>query len=275
MNNDINSILNYLKKNRGFDFTGYHDTMVERRVNQRLSDIKCKNYKEYLRLIQKQPDELDHLIDLLTINVSRFFRNTLTFEYIADRIFPVVFSKKDKGDSNSIRVWSAGCSYGEEPYSIAILINEFIKKENLKLNVNIFATDIDKAAIKKAEQAAYTYESIKSVKYRLIKKYFIMKDKSYRLNPEIKNLVNFSLYDILDKKSYAPPESIFGDFDMVLCRNLLIYFKTEHQLIIFDKLYRSLKKGGYLVLGEAEIPIMKYQRSFKKVNECCNIYQKK
>ena len=275
MNNDLKSVIGYLKEKRGFDFSGYRTSMVKRRVNQRLSATSCKTSPEYLLHLKKQPNELDHLIDVLTINVSRFFRDTLAFEYIADRILPeIVYEKKKTGD-NSLRIWSTGCSMGEEPYSIAILISDLFEKEENDLGINIFATDIDKNILKKAKTGVYPYESIKSVKYRLLKKYFVSKGDTFQLISKIKDMVSFSPYDLLDKKSYAPPESVFGSFDMVFCKNVLIYFQTQYQELIFNKLYRSMAKKGYLVLGEAEIPSIKYQRRFRKVNECCHIYQKR
>ena len=275
MNNDLKLILNYLNEKRGVDFSGYRTSMVERRVRQRYPSTKCKNYNNYFHYLPENPAELDNLIDALTINVSRFFRDTLTFEYVAARVLPAVVHQKEGTSDRSLRIWSAGCSMGEESYSIAILINEFFEKEVLNFDVNIFATDIDAKILKKAQKAAYPFESIKDIKYRLLKKYFASKGKSFQLMPEIRERVSFSVYDILDKKSYAPPESIYGSFDMVFCRNVLIYFDTEYQDQIFDKLYRSLSPNGYLILGEAEIPAAKYQRRFKKVIECCHIYQKK
>ena len=275
MAEDLKLILQYLNENRGFDFSGYRISMVERRIQQRFPSLKCESYHDYLHYLKENPDEFDHLIDALTINVSRFFRDTLTFEYIADRILPAIVYEKKKVADGSIRVWSAGCAKGEEPFSIAILIQELIEKEDLKTKTSIFATDIDGKILEKARKEAYSFDSIKSMKYRLLKKYFTFEGEAFQLLPVIRNLVSFSVYDILDKKSYAPPESIFGSFDMVFCRNVLIYFDTEHQDQIFDKLYRSLARNGYLVLGEAEIPSTKYQRRFRKVNECCHIYQKK
>jgi chemotaxis methyl-accepting protein methylase len=275
MNKDLEIILNYLNGKRGFDFSGYRSSMIERRIEKRLLLTKCKGPDEYLYYLQEHPDELDRLVDALTINVSRFFRNTLTFAYLAGRILPALVEEKKKSPDHSLRVWSAGCAMGEEPYSVAILINEYLEKEKQDLNVTIFASDIDKRILKKAQKAVYPFESIKSVKYRLLNKYFQVRGDSFRLVPEIKKLVTFLFYDMLDKKSFAPPESIYGDFDLVLCRNLLIYFNREHQELIFEKLHRSLAKHGYLVLGEAEIPSGKYQKHFKKVNECCHIYQKR
>ncbi len=275
MDENVKLILHYLNEKRGVDFSGYRISMVERRIQQRFASIKCESYLDYLHYLKGNPNEFDHLIDALTINVSRFFRDTLTFEYIADRVLPAIVYEKKKAADDSIRVWSAGCAKGEEPYSIAILIHELVEKEALKINTRIFATDIDGKILEKAQKEAYPFDSIQSMKYRLLKKYFTSEGEAFQLLPIIRNMVSFSVYDILDKKSYAPPESIFGGFDMVFCRNVLIYFDNEHQNQIFDKLYRSLAQNGYLVLGEAEIPTTKYQRRFRKVNECCHIYQKK
>jgi chemotaxis protein methyltransferase CheR len=275
MDKSLELILNYLKEKNGFDFSGYRSTMLARRVEEHMNSTKVENYKDYLNYLKENADELDNLLDVLTINVSRFFRDTLTFEYIADRVLPAIVYEKKKADDNSIRVWSAGCAMGEEPYSIAILIHELLEKETLKTSVNIFATDIDSRILKKAKKAVYPYECIKNVKYYLLKKYFTAEEEIFQLLPSIRNIVSFSPYDILDKKRYAPPESVFGGFDLVLCRNVLIYFDTDHQDQIFGRLYRSLTKNGYLVLGKAEIPTTSYQNCFRKVNECCHIYQKK
>lgn len=275
MTEDLKLILHYLNEKRGFDFSGYRISMVERRIRQRFPSIKCESYHDYLHYLKENPDEFDHLIDALTINVSRFFRDTLTFEYIAGKVLPAIFHEKKKAADGSIRVWSAGCAKGEEPYSIAILIHELLEKEGLKYETSIFATDIDGKILEKAQKEAYPFDSIKGMKYRLLKKYFTSEGEAFQLMPIIRSRVSFSVYDILDKKSYAPPESIFGGFDMVFCRNVLIYFDSEHQDKIFEKLYRSLAQNGYLILGEAEIPSTKYQRRFRKVNECCHIYQKK
>ena len=149
MAKDLKLILNYLNEKRGFDFSGYCLSMLERRLRQRFSSIKCSSYNDYFNYLQENPDEFDNLIDILTINVSRFFRDTLTFEYIAGRVLPAIVYEKKKATDHSIRVWSAGCAMGEEPYSIVILIHELFKNEALKTNMSIFATDIDSKIIKK------------------------------------------------------------------------------------------------------------------------------
>ena len=274
MDKTLKSILDHLSKERGFDFSGYRPPMLGRRIRNRLTSTKCVGFPEYLKYLEKHPEELDELVDVLTINVSRFFRNTLAFDYIADRILPTIVFEKKNGRDPSLRVWSAGCATGEEPYSIAILIRELQRKEKLDLGVNIFATDIDERVLKRAKKALYPYESIKNIKYRLLKRYFKENGERFQLNPNIQEMVDFSAFDMMNKRGYAPPESVFGDFDMIFCKNVLIYFSTRHQDRIFDKVYRSLAKGGYLLLGKAETPTREYQNRFRKVNGCCPIYQK-
>lgn len=274
MNNPLKRILSFLQDSRNLDFSGYRMSMIERRVKNRFAYVKCNDYKEYFIYLTMHPAETDNLIDSLTINVSRFFRDPLTFEYLADVVLPAIINNKNRDPDASLRIWSAGCAMGEEPYSMAILVNEFLKKEKIEFDTRIFATDIDGNVMGKAEKAIYPVESIGNVKYRMVKKYFISHEDSFGLTPEIKDMVLFSSYDMLEKKTYAPPESIFGGFDMVLCRNVLIYFNAGYQELIFEKLYRSLNINGYLVLGEAEIPMGKYKMYFRRVNECCHIYQK-
>ncbi len=274
MNADLNAILQYLNEKRGFDFSGYRPGMLERRITQRLSALQALHYDDYLQYLKKCPGELENLVDVLTINLSLFFRNALTFEYIADKILPFLLHEKKQGPAHGLRIWSAGCAMGEEPYSMAILIREALKKETVDLTPHIFATDIDVKVLKKAKEGIYTFERIQSVKYRHLIEYFTIETNAFELIPEIRKMVTFSSYDMLDNKSHAPPDSIYGHFDMVLCRNLLIYYDMECQKLIFEKLYRSLAPSGYLVLGNSETPFIQYQKRFKRVTACGHVYQK-
>lgn len=275
MADGLTLILNYLNEERGFDFNGYHQPMLERRIRQRLTSTACNDFNDYLSFIQENSDELDHLLDVLTINVSRFFRDPLTFELIAERILPAIIQKKIESGDHSLRVWSAGCAKGEEPYSIAIIINELLGKEDVEMSLHFFATDIDSSALKDAEKAVYSLTSIENIKHRLLMEYFIKEGRSFKLIPEIRKLVTFSHYDMLDKRHGVPPESIFGNFDLVLCRNLLIYFNTEYQETILKRLYHSLTPDGYLILGEAEAPAMTYRHHFSRIFDFNPIYRKK
>jgi chemotaxis protein methyltransferase CheR len=273
--NDLKPILDYLMEKRGFDFSGYNSAMLARRIGQRLTAAACKDFGEYLSCLQRHAAELDNLIDAVTINVSRFYRDTLTFELIADRILPALVREKTQARDHSLRVWSAGCARGEEPYSLAILIHELLRKEEVAMNLHLFATDIDCGALADARKALYPPSSLENVKHRLLTKFFTPEGRSFRLIPEIKEMVAFSSYDMLDKKRGVPPESVFGAFDLVLCRNLLIYFNTGYREKIFERLYHSLANHGYLVLGEAEAPTMAHRHHFSRAFEFSPIYRKR
>jgi len=270
----LKRILDYLKDQRGFDFSGYRTSMLERRIEKRIFATQSKNLDDYFKYVKNFSVELDQLIDVFTINVSRFFRNSFIFEYISKMIIPSIIQTKIKNDDLNFRVWSAGCSFGEEPYSMAILLNEIINKEEVDISVNIFATDLDKKAITRASKGVYDFDSIKNVKIDTFQKYFTKTKNRFQLDPEIKKMVQFSFHDLLDENRLVPPDSIFGGFDIVLCRNVLIYFEPEYQKIIFNKLYKSLNKNGYLILGEAEVPIEGFKNKFSRENKCCKIYRK-
>lgn len=139
----LSPILDYLFEKRGFDFSGYHKDMLERRIGKRLAATACKDFSAYLVCLPRDPDELDYLIDVITINVSRFFRDTLIFELMADRILPDIVRKKAQTPDRSLRVWSAGCARGEEPYSVAILLQELLAKEEVALTRHLSASFLD------------------------------------------------------------------------------------------------------------------------------------
>ncbi|SDU36150.1 CheR family methyltransferase [Desulfobacula phenolica] len=274
MRHEFESILCYLNKTHGFDFSANRYSSLERKINNRTAFLKIMDAQSYIRYVEAHPEELITLIDLLTINVSRFFRNTLTFELIAKKMLPAMIAEKIKTNDPCLRVWSAGCAEGEEPYSIAILINEIMEKEKNEFDINIFATDINKKILQKAREGIYHFDQIKDIKHGLLCKYFTIKDDTYILSPKIKKMVDFSFYNVIDPKTYVPPESVFGNFDLVLCRNLLIYFKAKRQSIIFDKLIRSLSQKGCLVLGKAEKLPVKFKKYFSKENNYGHIHLK-
>ena len=275
MATDVGPILNYLYQQRGLDFSGYHPPMLVRRIAQRLGATGCADLGDYLVRLRRDGAELDCLLDVLTINVSRFFRDTLTFELIADRILPPLILEKTRQGDHSLRIWSAGCAGGEEPYSVAILIHELLRKERRAMHPLLFATDIDAKALRFAAEAVYPFSSIKNIKYRLLTQYFAPDGDGFRLSPEIRGTVAFSRYDMLDKKHRVPPESIYGSFDLVLCRNLLIYYNHAYQDAIFDRLYHALAPEGRLVLGEAEAPTENYRRHFGRMVDASPIYRKR
>ena len=271
----MDAIIKYLGETRGVDFSGYRRSVIESQISERLRITGCDGSESYLQFTRNNADELDNLITALIVSVSRFFRNALTFEYLAARIFPHFVLKRVAQDARTIRIWSSGCANGEEPYSIAILLKEILGGESLRPKINIFASDIDKTALKKAQDGLYSFESMRDVKYGMLKKYFTEEGKSFRLTPELRDSVIFTFFDMSDRKCYAPPELIFANFDLILIRNVLIYFTLETQDRIFEHLYRALSPDGYLVLGETEQPTDQWRGHFRRVTDCCRIYQRR
>ncbi|MFA7204346.1 MAG: protein-glutamate O-methyltransferase CheR [Candidatus Caldatribacteriota bacterium] len=271
----MQKIIDYLIEKRGYSFKGFRKEFIEDRITSRMKEKKLKKTDLYLKHLYSEKEELDEIIKELTIPVSGFFRNPAIFEIIFQYILPSqIVKKKSKGD-RYFRFWSAGCSRGEEPYSLTIILKELFKHEKTDFIIESFATDIDKKALEFAEKAVYSYDSIKNSRFEWVKNYFEVENNLFRIKSEIKKAVHFSYHDLRNEKNIVPPESIFGYFDMVFCRNVLIYYdkKTQHQIIA--NLLKSMSPGGYLVLGETESVLPEYKESIKKKFNFCSIYQKK
>lgn len=272
---EITGIIDFLKKARGYDYSGHHPTMLMRRMGVRMGETNSPDIGSYEKFLHNNPEEIDNLIDALTITVSNFFRNPFTFEFIEKQIIPSIIFSKTKLNEHSLRIWSAGCATGEEPYSMAILLREYLTHESVNFALSIFATDLDKKNLIQAKKGIFDAASMQEVKLKILNKYFKLESDLYKLQPAIKQMVNFSQYNLLNEENYAPPESVFGNFDIILCRNVLIYYQAHYQEKIFNKLYRSLSPGGYLVLGEAETLSERYRSKFDEINRIAKVYQKR
>lgn len=271
----MQKIIDYLKKRRGYSFIGFRKEFIKGRIASRMQEKNFCRTDLYLEYLSRDKDELERLIKELMIPVSSFFRNPAIFEIIFQYILPLQIANKKYNRDSHFRFWSAGCSRGEEAYSIAIILKELFKHKNTDFIIESFATDIDKKALEFAEKAVYSYDSIKNSRFEWVRQYFEKEKDCFNIKPDVKKTVLFSYHDLRNEKSIVPPESIFGHFDLVFCRNVLIYYdkKTQHQIIA--NLLKSMSPGGYLVLGETESVLPEYQESIKKKFNFCSIYQKK
>jgi len=275
MENDIDKILSLLREFGHIDFKDYRREMLLRRVQSRVNANELNDFHEYADMLEKDPDEYNKLINTIAINVSSFFRDPYVFEIIVNRVLPEILELKKKQGSREIRIWSAGCAAGEEPYSIAMQVHDLLlQEEYADWNAYIFATDIDKKVIADALKAEYKKESLENVKLGDFERFFVQHHDKYKLSNDITNMVNFSYHDLSDKKSITPTVSIFGSFDLVLCRNVVIYFNRELQKKVFELIYRSIGKGGFLVLGESESLDNETAPKFITNDNHINIYEK-
>ncbi len=270
----MQKIINYLIEKRGYNFKGFRKKFIEELIIRRMELNKQTGTADYLSYLKENPSELIELIHGLIIPVSRFFRNPLTFELIYNYTLPNLLVNKKNEKEVHFRFWSAGCSNGEEPYSLAIILKEIFKNEKRPYYIESFATDINKSALEFAKKGVYGYDSIKNIRYEWLRSYFQEKDSFYMLLPEIKETIFFSYHDLRNEKNIVPPESIFGYFDLVFCCNVLIYYELDVQQKILNNLINSLASGGYLVLGESESILTIYHSKVKKIYHSCSIYQK-
>lgn len=271
---DLKQLLEKVFEERGFDFRQYKTSLLKRRLARRLTATGAASYRDYAGILDAHPEEYKKLFDDLTINVSHFFRNPLTFELLYKVVLPEMIEFKQKSMDNMIRIWSAGCANGEEPYSIAILLIELLGEKWNNYNITIYATDIDTEALDKARTGKYSEESVAEVKKGILDRYFHF-DGNYRIKEHVKELVDFSYHDLTSEKFIAPTKSVFTNFDLILCRNVLIYFSKPLQEKVFTNFKKDLNKNGYLVLGEAGTLPDDFKSDFVCVDNLSRIYQKK
>lgn len=253
-------------KERGLDLSQYKDNCLKRRIDVRLRAVGAQTYMDYMAVLERDPSEYDRLLDDLTINVTQFFRDTKTFKVIKDVVIRKIISAKQKQNRKIIRVWSAGCATGEEPYSIGILFNEIL---GIKINcffISIYATDIDVNSLKKARAAEYDNDSVSEVEENILRRYFLY-DGKYKLKEEITKMIKFKHHNLI-------ADEPFTHMDIILCRNALIYFSRELQQKLFREFYEGLNKGGYLILGKTESLTGEPARMFQPINIEERIYQK-
>ena len=240
---DLETLLDYLKRSRGFDFTGYKRPSLTRRINKRMQAIGVKRYTDLIDILERDPAEFEQLCNTILINVTAFFRDGVPWDTLANEIIPRVLELKRPGDV--IRVWSAGCASGEEAYTLAIVLAESLGHETFRERVKIYATDVDEQALMTARHATYSGREVEGIAPPLLDKYFERHDNRYTFRKELRRFVIFGRNDLVQD---APISRI----DLLVCRNTLMYFDAATQAKILARFHFALSDGGYLFLGRAE-----------------------
>jgi two-component system CheB/CheR fusion protein len=238
------ALLNYLKHNRGFDFTGYKRASLMRQLKKRMVQLKIESYQEYLDYLKLNSIEHTYLFNTLLINVTTFFRDLSAWQSLAQEIIPRLIALKP--DQEAIRIWSAGCASGEEAYTIAIILAEALGTENFKARVRIYATDVDEQALTDGRLANYTSMAVKGVPTEFLDKYFKVLATAYSLHNELRQAVIFGKHNLLQD---AP----ISRLDLLVCRNTLMYFSAENQARILKRFHFALKDTGFLFVGKVEL----------------------
>jgi two-component system CheB/CheR fusion protein len=240
----MRDILQLVKRETGQDFSYYKRPTLFRRLSKRLMELNISTIRDYLSYLNFHPEEINIISQEFLINVTYFFRDREAYDIIENRVIPEIM--KDKKNGDGVKVWSAACSSGEEAYSLAMLLDEYISHNKLQnINLKIFATDIDRDSLDRASKGVYPKSSLENIQPSRIEKYFINEGNYYRINPELRKLIVFSYHDLLKDPPYSR-------MDLVFCRNMLIYVNASSQKEIIRKLHFSLNIGGFLCLGPSE-----------------------
>lgn len=259
----LSKILHLVNEKTGLDFREYKNSTLARRVARRVNVCKCSSLVEYFNLLESTPEEIPVLYREFLIGVTKFFRDSRVWEVLRNDVIPKMIKGKNEGEV--LKIWDVGCSTGEEAYSLGMYINEEMERQDKNLEVKIFATDISQTHLDIGSQGIYSESIVADVAPHLLQKYFFSRNEGYQVVEKIRRMVIFSKHNVIKN----PP---FSNMDMVLCRNLLIYFQPSIQRKALNVLHYGLKENGYLVLGTSE-SIQTHSEFFEDVSRKWKIYR--
>lgn len=239
----------WVKKELKIELSAYKSNQLHRRILSLISRSGIKTVDEYINLLKSSSEHRQKFLDFITINVTEFFRNPELFHYL-EKVM-----EKEKLFDKKLNIWSAACSNGAEPYSIAMLLDS----RNNKIRHNINATDIDATILQKAKRGEYVENDIKNVKQEFLKKYFTTENGKYNVTPAIKNMVNFKKHDLI-------LDSYQNNLDLIVCRNVVIYFNLSTKHEIYKNFSKALKSGGILFVGATEAIYNYRNYNFEKLS---------
>ncbi|RJQ62026.1 MAG: hypothetical protein C4530_05420, partial [Desulfobacteraceae bacterium] len=237
----LRKILLFLSNRAGHDFSLYKKSTLIRRIERRMSITQSQNGSEYLSYLHKNPKEAEALFQDLLIGVTSFFRDPEAFAFLKEKVLPELIDRSEE----PIRIWIAGCSTGEEAYSVAIAVKEASAEKDYSRRFQVFATDLDRQAIEKARQGVYIESIAADVSPERINRFFTKTDHLYQVKKEIRETIVFAVQNVLND----PP---FSNLNLLVCRNLLIYLESEAQRKLVPLFHYTLKPGGVLFLGASE-----------------------
>jgi len=262
-----NDLLTNIHSEHGFDFRGYRASTLTRRLGRRLRARGVRTYAAYAGVLDQDPHEYEKLFDDMTISVTSFFRDDLAFEVLQTTVLPALLGPETTTPETGLRVWSAGCATGQEPYSLAMLFLESRTQGSGQPNVTILATDIDGKALARARDGVFTPTELEGIRPEWLGKYFVPERSGQRVHPAVRQLVEFEAHNLVSDPPYS-------DMDLILCRNVLIYFTPPLQTRVLHTFDAALKSDGFLLLGKAEIPTGETGKTFRCLDRKAKLYRK-
>jgi len=261
---ELQCLLEKVYRERGFDFREYKESTLTRRLGRRLRARGAETYADYAGVLDQDPTEYDKLFNDLTINVTSFFRDDVAFRALEKVVLPTLITSSP----HPLRIWSAGCATGEEPYSIAMLLLEMLGTMVDEFEITIVATDIDAKALDRAQEGLFGPKAVEGIRPAWLERYLVAKGEDFRVRSALRSLVTFEVHAL----GSDPP---YRDLDLVVCRNVLIYFTPTLQTRVLQGFHEGLKAGGFLLLGKAEVPMGETKGLFQCVDRKAKLYRKR
>lgn len=275
MNKALENLIRVLGEAHGLDASPYDRTFLLKSVDKRLAATGLKTLDAYAGLLAGQRAEADLFFQSLHIGYSEFFRNPLSFALLEQRVLPALLAGKESAGQAEFRVWSAGCGGGQEALSVAILLDELSGARPAPLPYRIFATALSGPDLALARAGLYNADAVGNVSTRRLQACFTRQGDAYAIAPRLLERVIYTDDNLVDARSASPAASIYGDFDLVLCCNLLFYYQPAVRQRVLDKIARALAPGGYFVTGETEKDIAVQQDWLRAVAPPAAVYQKR
>ena len=272
MNTELAEIIRVMSQAHGRDISWYDESFLAQALEKRRAVTASQTAAAYLAYLAENSAEAAELCRSLHITYSEFFRDPLAFALLEHVILPRLVA--EKSGRAEIRIWSAGCAAGQEPYSVALLLDDLARAREQPIPHRIFATDQSEAELAAARQGVYAAAAVQNVRLRHLHDYFTQQGETYTISARLRDRLDFSIHDLLDLRFASPRVSIYGDFDIVFCSNLLFYYQPDIRQFILDQVYHALSPHGYLVTGAAETAIVERASGFQAVNWPAAVLQK-
>jgi chemotaxis protein methyltransferase CheR len=266
---ELLSLILKVRTRTGIDLGQYKDSYIIRRLSTRMKVLGAPTYRKYASLLDTSPGEYEKVVDAFTINVSEFFRDKETFRFIKDKVLPAIIAEKKGSGHRSLRVWSAACACGEEVYSISMLLNDLLGKDYDSFTVRLYASDIDDACLARARAGIYDAASLKNVDRKYLERFTRpAPDGRLAVTDDVKRNVKFRHYDLINGGHFG------GYFDVILCRNVMIYFSEAQKKKLIASFIGALNPGGFLVIGKTETLPGDNRQDFVPYNSLERVYRR-
>jgi chemotaxis methyl-accepting protein methylase len=269
------TLIRLLQEAHGLDLSPFDAAFLDKSAEARREEGGFASVAALTEHLTQHRAAAEAFCRSLRIGYSEFFRSPLAFAVLEKLVLPGLVAEKGACGRGEIRVWSAGCAAGQEAWSVAMLLECAVRAGEQPTSYRIFATDQSDVDLTLASAGVYGSEAVGNVRLRHLDAFFSRQGESYAVAPRLRERVDFSAYDLLDERSASPASSIYGDFDLILCCNLLFYYRPGIRQRMLDKFFRALSPGGYFVTGEAERGAVSRQKGFRPVAPPSSVFQKR